>query len=590
MRVDSLQKTVSLYLTGRATLPDDMFSFENKHSNLTKQELDDMEISSMEEYKKSEEESFQFKNPALNLKADFNTVHGQFRMAGIGVINSLFSGIGTGFGSKLNFLSGFGLACTSLLVSVFKKLPILSTKFSIMGYGGNLIRGPLHILDSIFSTIGEQGSKYTLPSIVSGALSLFGLQRTLNDKDNKSLELPFDTISGTLGRTAIHHVDSMLASKAAQISAKNHSLGSFLASSVTTLGLLLPDELKKKKIPWNTHEGFIAQGGSHFVDSLFSSAGNSLSSFFGNTKNALLAASGVALGMPLVGSLLNSINYQIPFATLEGRLVRGIMHAPETVVFNLGSVLGNSALGMPLSFALLGSTYFACMSKNGKELIKNFEISRDKIGGQVQRLPFHLLYSMISASGVKLSKLIPAPLLAIFGPALSFQLGERFKNIESKYDDFKGLMLRNSVHLWETILARAAYKTGRMITGTQDEHQSSGSILSDGRWLSDDGRIVPTMAIGKQTSEFSTKSFSDILCSALGGIGFAMGAFVLGKHFFGKENQPLDKEVSQAMAIIPEEINKSVKRFDFAPIYKLPPLPEEELLPAAYKRRRVVNA
>ncbi|OGI20729.1 MAG: hypothetical protein A3B68_09330 [Candidatus Melainabacteria bacterium RIFCSPHIGHO2_02_FULL_34_12] len=545
----SFQKALSFYLTGRTILPENILSSENTASELTRQELDDMEISSQAEYQRSESEGFQFSDKALNLKADFNTVHGQFRMAGLGVINSFFSGIGAGFGSKLNFLSGLSLAGLSLGVSFLKKIPFLSTKFSIMGFGGNLIRGPLHIFDSIFSTIGEQGSKYTLPSLLAGGVSVLSLVRTVLEKDNKEFTLPFDTVSGTLGRTAIHHMDSMLASKAAQISNSHHTAGSFLASSLTTLGLLAPDSVKKKVLPWNTHEGFIAQGGSNFLDSLFSNIGNSFSCLLNSSRNIAIATGGIALGMPVLGTILNAINYQIPFGTLEGRLVRGIFHAPENLVFNVGTILGNSTIGIPLSLGFAGLTYLTCVSKQGKNLLKNFDISRDKIGGLIQRLPFHLLYSMISASGVKLSKFIPAPILTIIGPAVSFQLGEIFKNIDSKFDDLKGLMLRNSVHLWETILARAAYRTGRMITGTHNEETSSGSILSDGRWLSDDGRIVPTMAIGKQTKDITQNNLLNIVLSALGGVGCAIGGLAIAKYFMKTNSEPLRDEDAKAVAV-----------------------------------------
>lgn len=460
-------------------------------------------------------------------------------MSGLSVINSIFSGIGAGFASKMNFASGLALAALSLVSSYLKKLPVLSTKFSILSLGGNLIRGPLHIFDSIFSTIGEEGAKYTLPSILAGAFSLFSLNRTLKDKDNKNFEVPFDTISGTLGRTAIHHVDSMLASKAAHFSHNNNAGASFIASLVTTLGVLLPKNIRTKKIPWNTLEGFVAQGSSHYIDSIFANIGNSFGSIFSNHKNALAGTAAVCAGAPLFGHFLAGNNYQIPFGTLEGRLVRGIFHAPENFVFNLGTTLGNSHLGIPLSFVFCGLTYLTCLTKKGKSLIKNFEISRDKTGGLIQRLPFQLIYSLISASGTKLGKLLPAPLLAILGPALSFQIGEKFKNTESKFDDMKGLMLRNSVHLWETMLSSAAYRTGRMLTGTLDEKISSGSILSDGRWLSDEGRIVPTMAIGKQgdpgeESSRGTVNRVSTLLSIISGVTFAFALNTLTKQFLGK--------------------------------------------------------
>ncbi len=501
--------------------------------SLTDQELDDMETN-RKEYEDSEAQCIKFQDSTLNRKANLNTVRGQFRLAGLGSIGSFFSGIGSGFGSKMNFLSGIALACVSLGASNLKKIPLLSTKFSIFGFGWNLIRGPLHILDSIFSQIGEHGSKYTLPSIIAGAVSLFSISRTLKDKDNKSLELPIDTIGGTLGRTAIHHIDSMLASKASQISSENQSLGSFLASSLTTLGLLLPEDARKKQLPWNTLEGFVSQGSSHFVDSLFSNIGNSFSSIFDDTKKVLLGGLGTIVGMPILGALLNKNEYKVPFGTIEGRLVRGILHAPESLVFNLGRSIGNSILGIPLSLGFAGLTYFTCISNKGKNLFKNFDISRDKVGGLVQRLPFHFLYSIISTCGVKLSKFLPAPLLLAIGPALSYQLGERFKNVDSKFDDLKGLMLRNTVHLWETTLARAAYNTGRMLTGTEGEHNSSGSVLGDGRWLSDDGQILPTMAIGKQSEENNESNILNTVLASLGGIGVGAVVHMIQKQLASK--------------------------------------------------------
>lgn len=531
MQISPLQKAVSFYLTGNTQLSKSVLKTERDSLFLTSQELDDMEISSHEEYKKSREESFKFKNQVLNLEADFNTVHGWFRISGLSVINSFFSGVGASFGNKINLSSGLSLAGLSAGISLFKNLPILSTKFSITGFGGNLIRGPLHILDSIFSSIGEKASKYTLPGVFAGALSLFSLNRTLNDNHNKNLELPFDTISGTLGRTAFHHVDSMLASKATSLSDGVQDLGSFLAGSLTTLGLMLPEKVRKKTIPWNNHEGFIAQGGMHFVDSLFSNIGNKFSSLVSGSKTLALGVGATALGAPVLGNLLNNFNYEIPFQSLEGKLVRGIFHAPESLVFNIGTILGNSTVGVPLSIALAGFTYFSCVSEKGKKLIKNFDVSRNKIGGLIQRLPFQLMYSLTSQAGVKISKLIPAPLMLLFGPMLSFQIGEKFKNIESKFDDVKGLLLRNSIHLWETILARSSYRAGRMITGTLDEDISSGSILSDGRWMSDDGRIVPTMAIGKQLKSCEENNLMGTVVSALSGVGLSYGAYALYKQF-----------------------------------------------------------
>lgn len=550
----SIQKALSFYLTGTTNLK--ASGSTSSKLNFTDQELDDFEMN-RKEFETFEKDCTEFKNPLLNATANLNTLRGQFRLSGLGVINSLFSGIGAGFGGKLNFLSGISLAGLSVGLASLKKLPLLSEKYSIFSVGGNLIRGPLHILDSIFSTIGEHGSKYNLPSVLAGFVSIFSMSRTLLDRDSKSLELPINTVSGTLGRTAIHHVDSMLASKATQIFSSNKNLGTFLATSLTSLGLLLPDKLKRKEIPWKTMEGFIAQGGSNFIDSLFSSLGNVGSSLFSDTKKMVLGGAGLALTVPFVSNLLSGLSYQIPFGTFEGRLVRGIFHAPETLVFNLGSVAGNSILGIPLSLGFAGLTYFSCLTKKGKSLMKNFDISRSSLSGLVQRLPFDFIYSMISASGVKLSKLIPAPILMLLGPALSYQLGEKFKNVETKFDDCKGLMLRNAVHFWETVLSRSAYQAGRMMTGTSGEEISSGSVLSDGRWLSDDGRIVPTMAIGKQLKVCEENNLLGIGMSALSGVGMAFGGSLLLKYFAGNKSFNAESFIKQKIEDVKERVVNS---------------------------------
>ncbi len=529
----SFQNALSFYLTGRL---EHKSSSEKANLDYTNQELDDFEMN-RKEFENYENECVTYKNPLLNDRADLNTLDGQFRLGGLGVVNSLFSGIGVKLASKLSFASGLLAAAGSLGFSFIKNNGILDSKHSLFSVGGNLIRGPLHMLDSVFSSVGEQGSKFTLPSILAGGVSVFSLGRTLKGTDNKSFELPNNTISGTLGRTAVHHMDSMLASKGTEIFSNSQGLGSFLASSLTTFGLLMPENLRKKEIPWKTLEGFVAQGGTHFVDSLFSSLGNGLTSSFGDGKKMLLGGAGLAASIPLASSLLSNLSYKIPFGTFEGRIVRGIFHAPESLVFNLGSMVGSGGLGLPLTMGFAGLTYLTCVSKKGKNLFKNFSISRDSLSGLVQRLPFDFIYSMISSSARKIGALVPAPVLTLIGPALSFQIGEKLKNVETKFDDLKGLMLRNSVHLWESVLSQSAYRTGRMVTGTLDEDISSGSLLSDGRWLSDDGRIVSTMAIGKQLKEHSEINFKNLLLTTLGGIGFAFASSKVFKHVIGQESQ-----------------------------------------------------
>ncbi|MBI3308895.1 MAG: hypothetical protein HYZ79_05940 [Candidatus Melainabacteria bacterium] len=183
------------------------------------------------------------------------------------------------------------------------------------------------------------------------------------------------------------------------------------------------------------------------------------------------------------------------------------------------------------------------------------------VGGLMQRLPFDFSYSMMSAVGSKISKYIPAPLVVLCGPALSFKLGEAFKHQGAKYDEFKGLMIRNSVHLMESVLASGAYRTGRLLTGTADEHTSSGSVMADGRWLTDEGRIVPTMAIGKQIGGESSGNILKTVLSGLGGVTFGILAYFVSKYLFSKpSSKPLDKEISSAAAQI--AVLDKAKTFD----------------------------
>ncbi len=550
----SLQKALSFYLTGSLN---EHHTASSRNSNnievLTTQELDDCEMS-QKEFLDSEINGFEFKDPTLNLKANLNTLTGQFRFAGMSVINSLFSGIGALIAKKLNLISGLGLAVVSFGASFVKDVPFLSRKFSIFSLGANSIRGSLHILDSIFSRIGEEGAKYTLPSLLAGGASIFSAYRSINGKDNKSLSLPNDSISGILGRTSIHHLDSMLASKATEISTNHNELGAFLASSLSTAGLLVPKNLRTNKMQWDSMEGFVAQGGSKFLDSLFASIGHTFSSTFNSTKKIALGTLGVTAGLPILGSLLNSTNYQIPFGTLEGRVVKGILSLPETLAFNLGDSVGNSLLGIPLSLGFAGLTYFTCFSNKGKNLIKNFEVSSTSLGGELQRLPFlHFMNSIISASAMKLSNFIPAPLMVLVGPALSFQIGEKVKNIPAKFGDVKGLMLRNSVHLWDSILSRSAYKTATMLFGQSEDESYTGNVVSDGGstcWLTEDGRKVNSMAIGKQLNQGNESNLLNTVLAALGGIVFSAGAFMLGKHFL-KQDTSIEST---------EEISKPVSK------------------------------
>lgn len=533
----SLQNAISFFLTGSAK-PENILSSEPPVTIPSKNELDDFETTP-EKYEESQNKSHKFSDSLLNIKTDLNTTQGQFRFIGLSAISSLFSGIGAGLFTRTNMLLGIVLACLAPIAAAIKNTPLLTTKFAIDSFGGNLIRNVLHVFDSVFSRTGEKAANYKVPTFFASALSLGGLIKSLAGASNKNLRLPIDTLSGTFGRTAIHSLDSMLSSKATELFNTNEELGSFLAGALGSGGFLLPESIRQKTFDYEVAENLIAYGSTSFTDSLFTSIGNAFSSSLNNFKRLAAGIAGVALGLPILGSLINKTGHEIPFNTIEGKLSKSILHMPESFSFNLGNTVGNSILGIPLSLGFCIFTYLTCLANKGKSLLANIEIPKNTLGSQLQRIPFmHFMWSLISASAMKLSKSLPAPLVALAAPMISFQLGERFKNISSKYNETKGLMIRSSLHFLETIFTQAGYKTGRIIAGSNKEDSTSGSLLN-GFWLTDEGRLVPSMAIGKQIQTDTEYSLKNILISSLGGVAFSLGAYGLSRFIISnKETIP----------------------------------------------------
>lgn len=532
----SFQKAISLFLTG--SIPKQKLSIETKEFFCpTDEELTDMEMT-RESWNHLQNNSIKFKDPTLSLGANWSTLSGYCRSSALSIFDSLFSGIGAGLSSKINFPMGFGLVSGSVLTSILstvKNLPIISSNFAFDNYGGRLIRSALHIFDSAFSRIGEKGAQSQLPSIFAGLAGIFTLKRVVNNEHNESIKIPYGTIGGTIGRTAIHHAESMLGSKASQLSQNNPALGSFLATSTTTLGLLLPKDITEKNIPIETLEGLSSLVVPNFLDSLFSNIGNAFSPIF--KKNLILSSLALLSPIPILKLFPKIWNYKAPMSKLGGKLIRSAFNTFEAVSFNSGNSLGNSVLGIPLSIGFGLLTYLTCASKDFSNKFKNSKIPFDNVGSLFQRLPFGFLYSMTSAAGKKLSNFLPAPIVTLLGPALSFQIGERFKGIDAKYDEFKGLMIRNSTHFFESAMASAAYKTGRMLTGNNDDSHSSGSLFGE-RWITDDGQIVQNMAMAKQMDNEEEKNILNIILSALGGIAFAFGA----KHLLNGQKVHVEKK------------------------------------------------
>lgn len=537
MKISPLQKALNFYMTGSLNPPrEEKFPGYN---NLTNEELNEMEMT-RDEWENINKKSYKFKNPTLTLSCDWNTVTGYFRGAGLGVLDSFFSGLGSRIARKIPFPSGLslaGLLLSTSLFSNFKKLPFFSTSFSFTDFGGRISRSTLRVFDSIFSFIGEEGAKLKLPSFASGLLGLFSLERILKEKYNKDARIPYSTIGGTLGRTAIHHMESMLASKANDLSAGSESGAAFLAASLTTLGLLLPNEIKTKNIPVETFDGLASLLGPHFLDSLFTNIGNAFSPIVNKPKNLFLSAIGFVASLPFLSSIRKFWDYKAPMPEFGGKLIRSINSAFEAIFFNAGNAVGKSILGAPLALVFAAFTYITCISKQGNKIFKSFKVPMNTVGSIVQRLPFDFIYSMMTTVGARLSKLIPAPLIVLLGPVVSFKLGEMHKGISAKYDDFKGLMIRNSIHLWESILSSSGYRTGKMILSDESDIESTGALLGEG-WITDDGQIVKNMAIGKQINTSHEKSITKILASTFAGIVFGIGAHFIGKSLLSKQVEP----------------------------------------------------
>ena len=452
-----------------------------------------------------------------------------------------------------------GSALGLSLISTLKKLSLLSANFSFSDFGGRLTRAFLRMFDSVFSSIGEKGAALNIPSLIAGGLGLFSLGRVINEKDNKSVKIPYSTIGGTMGRTALHHLESMIASKANQLSNTDESLAAFTACALATAGTMLPKDIKNKKVPVETIEGLSSLLAPHFMDSLFANIGKSFSPIINNPKNLILGIFGYLASIPILSSIKGFWDKKAPIPEIGGKVTRSAFGVLDTISFNAGNYVGKTALGIPLSLAFGGLTYFSCISKNTSKHFKNLRIPLNTVGSMFQRLPFDFIYSMISTAGTTISKKIPAPILVLIGPVLSFKAGNLFKGINAKYDESKGLMVRNTVHLWETILSSAAYRTGKMICGEAENHDSTGTLLGD-RWITDDGQIVMNMALGKQMEDAESKSPIKILLSALGGIGFGLGAVTLGKYLFKKDSLPPPKNSTLPVLKEPKKSFRFVHR------------------------------
>ncbi len=478
---------LNLYFTGswQSTLP--KIPIKTPSEIFTKEEIAEYEID-------INEKSRNFSSDLLNQNTDFETLASSLRSSSVSLWDSIFSSIGAAVSQRLPFpLKAFTSVATlgTALVADKIKLPFLSSEFSFFKLGGRLIRSPLHFFDSFFSVLGEDLSSSPGAGLAALTVSSAALMKNLGFKDDLNFKMNFETINGTLSRSAIHHVHSLLSSTATQFFKSSPLLALAAALGSTATVLSLPTHIRSREISWNLFDGVLGQGLMHFVDAIYSSLGQKIS----NLVPSVLSLPS-ALGLVLACKNLHQIPHakiaqvlkeKIPFPQLDGKMIRSLMHLPENIFFNLGDKLADSSLGQ-LALGLL-SVY---------DLIKpNQKIELNTIKGLSDRLPVDLLQSALTKLATKLSTKIPSlPLLAL-GPALSHLISSRMKPLSTKYTETHGLIAKQFLIFWESLLSCSANQLVRKVLPTTKQNYT-GSMLADGRWLDSKGRILPSMVIGKQ--------------------------------------------------------------------------------------------
>lgn len=492
-----LPRLCSLYLFGQPNLPKAEKSFDIKEF-YDSDELNELEIDTNEPKANST-------NPLFNLNLDWDTFAGSLRNSGIGTLDAFFSSIGSNIAKNLGFKTKlavtFGTFLTSILGSKVK-IPFISDKISVFNYAGRLVRSPLHIFDSIFSVVGESWSESTLGNFVTLASSFLGLRNSIKNPNIESNDLDYQTINGTLGRSSLHHLESMTSSFAQRIYQTSSLLGTALTLGITGAFLKLPDEIKKHNLSWKSVNGVLAQNLFHFLDSLHAGLGSLISNRLIKSKFlGILAGLGI-FALPFSKNLENLLSHKLIFTEINAKTVRSVLHIFDTIVFNLGTEFAKSNLALPfVALYSLISYNSSILKNNNLPKIPEFKIPMNTVGGLLQRLPFDFVESVISATSNRVGNYIPTALLAVLGPALSFKVGDLFKDTKTSFNSSTGLVLKHSIHFWDNLLTKAGYNAGQALMGVllpKSKKEYSGSLLSDGRWLTKDGRIVPRMPLAKQ--------------------------------------------------------------------------------------------
>lgn len=485
-------KIINFLFTGSVKDPETSSVYNPSH-HYDQEELKELEIDSKKIFKTQ---------TALNsLSTDMDSSIGSLNVASISTWDSVFSSLGSALSQKLSDRVKLAFSGVSFLASVLAskiKIPILSDEINFFSFGGRLLRSPLHIFDSFFSVLGENWSKSKLaPRLAFGASALaLGKSLIKNDKD-AGIEFHYQSINGTIGRSVIHHVQSMLASSAKNLFERSPWFSSLAAAGAIVGSQLLPIKLKEKEISWKTLDGILGQSIFHMEDSILASMGskaaNGIYKFFHGSKIGTVFSAGLTLiGINFFRERNRDSKFmkrKFPFPQFYGKQIRSLIHLPESFIFKLGSELGKSKLGLGLTALIMLNAY-------GDE---NHKIPLNTFEGLTARLPHDMVQASLSQAANTLSEKLPAPLVTVLGPMASHHLAKIFRAKSTKFNENHGLIRKNLIYFWENLLSSAAYKTGRKLAPTlSKEKEYTGSLLADGRWITKDGRITPSMILGKQ--------------------------------------------------------------------------------------------
>lgn len=443
------------------------------------------------------------------LNCDWDTGRGSFRNSSIALFDAFFSSLGSQVASACPDAIKIILSAKTLLLSLaLNHTNFASSKqnIAINTFAGRLIRSPLHILDALFSVSGQTLSSNPFFKPLALGLSVLGLGNSFVHQNQSSVlnpEIHYQNLPGTIGRSAMHQISSCLSKWLNDLCQKNLLINSLLALG-SALGLsVVPKTLREHEISWKNLDGLLAQNIFHLSDSVFASLGTHISKLIQTNLTGKLSLLGTITGIAGLSSTITDTNLrkfldqQLIFTKVDSKFYRSIMHCFDSIVFNLGNQISESKTAPALIMA-----YIAAVMSGSRLLpsLTKTKIPMNTYAGLIQRLPFDFIEALISSTSNRLANQIPPILGLLAGPALSFRLGELFKDRSTQFNSLEGLLNKHMIHFWDNLMSSAGYKMAQKVTGGLISRipNSKGSILADGKWITADGRIVPRMALGQQ--------------------------------------------------------------------------------------------